>query len=301
MLLQRNASVPLERNEKCENERSVGLKAFVESEDLRRRSGRHRSTDERVSKSESLDVSLERSPIPKIGRSNTPEIVLQVSVARWRSRSLLVRLVPSSLEFGMSDVVISSHVGGRFDRGVVDRFEDLEIELSSLGRVERHSERHEGVRESLHSDTDRSVSHVGVFGFLDGVVVDVDNSVQVERDDLQSRRQQQRESGEETRTNLDDIVKFLEIVDSGGDESRQSDRSEIADGTIARQSVQHVVHRRSEAHHSSGAEYSMISVHKFDDLIVPKFFWFDFPVASTTSQRQGREFGGKDERLAASL
>src|ERR1700761_9805660 len=27
---------------------------------------------------------------------------------------------------------------------------------------------------------------------------------------------------------------------------------------------------------SSGAEYSMISVQRLDDLIVPKFFWFDF-------------------------
>jgi hypothetical protein len=27
---------------------------------------------------------------------------------------------------------------------------------------------------------------------------------------------------------------------------------------------------------SSGAEYSMISVQRFEDLIVPRFFWFDF-------------------------
>lgn len=26
---------------------------------------------------------------------------------------------------------------------------------------------------------------------------------------------------------------------------------------------------------SSGEEYSTISVHKLEDLIVPKFFWFD--------------------------
>ena len=28
---------------------------------------------------------------------------------------------------------------------------------------------------------------------------------------------------------------------------------------------------------SSGAEYSMISVHRLDDLIVPRFCWLDFP------------------------
>ena len=28
---------------------------------------------------------------------------------------------------------------------------------------------------------------------------------------------------------------------------------------------------------SSGEEYSIISVQRLDDLIVPRFFWFDFP------------------------
>jgi hypothetical protein len=28
---------------------------------------------------------------------------------------------------------------------------------------------------------------------------------------------------------------------------------------------------------SSGEEYSMISVQRLDDLMVPRFFWFDFP------------------------
>ena len=120
----------------------------------------------------------------------------------------------------MSDVVISSHVGGRFDGGVIDSFEDLEIELSSLRRVERHSERHEGVGESLHSDTDRSVSHVGVFSFFDGVVVDVDNSIEIERDDLYRNRQYLHERDREQGTNLDDVVQFLEIVNAAGDEGR---------------------------------------------------------------------------------
>lgn len=28
---------------------------------------------------------------------------------------------------------------------------------------------------------------------------------------------------------------------------------------------------------SSGEEYSIISVQRLDDLMVPRFFWFDFP------------------------
>lgn len=32
---------------------------------------------------------------------------------------------------------------------------------------------------------------------------------------------------------------------------------------------------------SSGAEYSMISVQRFDDLMVPRFFWFDLPLAAS--------------------
>jgi hypothetical protein len=32
---------------------------------------------------------------------------------------------------------------------------------------------------------------------------------------------------------------------------------------------------------SSGEEYSMISVQRLEDLIVPRFFWFDLPVPSS--------------------
>jgi hypothetical protein len=34
---------------------------------------------------------------------------------------------------------------------------------------------------------------------------------------------------------------------------------------------------------SSGEEYSIISVQRLDDLIVPRFFWFDFPKAKLDS------------------
>jgi hypothetical protein len=34
---------------------------------------------------------------------------------------------------------------------------------------------------------------------------------------------------------------------------------------------------------SSGAEYSMISVQRLDDLIVPRFFWLDLAAGRLTS------------------
>ncbi len=38
---------------------------------------------------------------------------------------------------------------------------------------------------------------------------------------------------------------------------------------------------------SSGAVYSMISVHRFDERMVPKFFWFDFPLQASLYSMYG--------------
>lgn len=70
------------------------------------------------------------------------------------------------------------------ESGVVDGLGELDVELASGGRVERHAKRLEGVGETLNSDTDGSVAHVAVASFLDGVVVDVDDLVQIAGDDL---------------------------------------------------------------------------------------------------------------------
>ena len=149
-----------------------------------------------------------------------------------------------------------------------DSIENLQVELSSLGRVEREAQRHERVRESLDSNSDRAVTHVAVLGLLDRVVINVDDAVQVERD------------------SLDNVVEFLKVVNAVLDERWESDRCQIANGAVG--TDRSMSGRSSEAFkrerktdHSSGAEYSIISVHKLDDLIVPRFFWFDFSAQKT--------------------
>lgn len=71
---------------------------------------------------------------------------------------------------------------------------------------------HESVREALHADPDGSVAEVGATRFRGGVVVHVYDLVEVVCDDFC------------------DFVEFVEVVLAIGDEGRESDRCEIADG-----------------------------------------------------------------------
>jgi len=199
------------RTRKVGNVRSVRFESFVETEDLRSGSGRHGSANERVSKTVLGDLVLEFSPIPEIGRSYSPKVVLEVSSTSGTSTVLLVRRVPTIFS-RVSFSVFLRHVAGRFDSGVVDSLEDLKVELTSFRRVEGKTESHESIGETLNSNSDRSVTHVAVLCLLDWVVVDVDDSVQVESD------------------GLDDVVKLLEIVNTVLDEGRKCDRSQVANG-----------------------------------------------------------------------
>ena len=45
--------------------------------------------------------------------------------------------------------------------GEVDRLENLSVQLLRLGGVEGHAEEDENVRETLHTETDGAVAHVG--------------------------------------------------------------------------------------------------------------------------------------------
>ena len=193
--------------------RGVGFESFVESKNLTSRSGRHGGANERVSETVFDDLLLEFSPIPEVGRSYTPKVELKFTTGSGRTYVILEIWVPTVFTRVRLGVLLS-HVARRFDSCVVDGFEDLQVELTSFGRIERESESHESVSETLYSDSDRSVTHVAVLCLLDGVVDDVDNSVQVESNCL------------------DDVVKFLEVVNSVFDEGRESDRSQVADGAI---------------------------------------------------------------------
>ena len=104
------------------------------------------------------DLGFEGSPVPKVGRSNTPHVVLELTL---RDGGSLVGRVGS---------LLLSELARSLESGVVDGLEDLDVELLGLGSVEGHSKDHEGIGESLHSDSDGSVSHVGVSSLDDGVL-----------------------------------------------------------------------------------------------------------------------------------
>lgn len=67
---------------------------------------------------------------------------------------------------------------------MVNGLEDLQVELTSGRTVESHSQGHERVGETLNTETDGSVTHVRVLGLDDGVVIDINDPVQVLGDDL---------------------------------------------------------------------------------------------------------------------
>jgi hypothetical protein len=180
----------------------VRLETLVPSQDLRRRRGRHGRDQERVSETVLGDIRLERGPVPEVARGDSPEVVLQPTLGSGRTG---VRRVVT---------VLLGHLAGRLERGVVDGLEDLQVELTSGRTVESHSQGHERVGETLNTETDGSVTHVRVLGLDDGVIVDVDDPVQVLGDDL------------------GDGVQLLEVVLSIVDERGQGERGQVADGDL---------------------------------------------------------------------
>ena len=99
---------------------------------------------------------------------------------------------------------------------MVDSLEYLNVELLGCKGIECHAQCHESISEALDADSDRAVTHVGATGLGDRIIVDINDTIEVEGDDL------------------GDIVKLLEIVLAGlgVDEARESDRGEITDGNF---------------------------------------------------------------------
>lgn len=102
----------------------------------------------------------------------------------------------------------------RLERTVVDRLEDLDVQLLRLRGVKRHAQGHEGVCESLHTDADGAVAHVRGPGLLDGVVVHIDDLVEI------------------VRNNLGDVVQLLEVVHAVLNEGGQRERGKVAHGGL---------------------------------------------------------------------
>jgi hypothetical protein len=102
---------------------------------------------------------------------------------------------------------------------MVDGLEDLNVEFFGSCGLEWHAEHHEGIGKTLHTNSDRSMARVGLPRFRDGVVVDVDDAVQVECD------------------NLSNIVQLLEVVLAVRDKGRERDGCEVANRSLIRGGV----------------------------------------------------------------
>ena len=102
---------------------------------------------------------------------------------------------------------------------MVNSLEDLDVELLGLRRIERHAESHEGIGETLHTDTYGAMAEVRATSFGDGVVIDVDDAVQIVGD------------------HLGYIVQLLEVVSTIGDEGWESKRRKVAHGSFVRGGV----------------------------------------------------------------
>lgn len=120
-----------------------------------------------------------------------------------------------------------------FHRGIVDRFEDISIQLLSFFALERETHQTECISQTLNTDTNGSMTKVRCFRlakyrkmnsysaiqrasyFQQRIEVHIDDSVQIANDDTRH------------------LNEFIEIEGSiGSDESVQSDRRQIADSDL---------------------------------------------------------------------
>src|SRR5207247_428986 len=79
--------------------------------------------------------------------------------------------------------LLLGELAGCGERSMVNCLENLLVQLASLGRLEGHAQGKESIRKTLHTQTNGPVAHVAVVRLLDGVVVDINDLVEVADDD----------------------------------------------------------------------------------------------------------------------
>ncbi len=146
---------------------SEGLGTLVVSQDLGGGSSGHGSDEQRVAQSVLGNVGLEGGPVPAAAGGDTPEIELELSLAGRRTG---VRLVVAFLFCELATGCAGSKIDG---------LENVTVQLGSGGTVERNLEHGKGIGKTLDTKSDRTVLHVGVASFLNGVKVAVNDTVQV--------------------------------------------------------------------------------------------------------------------------
>mmetsp|Transcript_1161 Transcript_1161/g.4600 ORF Transcript_1161/g.4600 Transcript_1161/m.4600 type:complete len:635 (-) Transcript_1161:687-2591(-) len=150
----------------------VRLEALVVAEDLRGGRGGHGRDEQRVAHAVGGNLLAQAGPVVAVAAGHlrdAPHVRLEDALGHGRVGVGFVRAVHGGDGVGLGE------------RGEVNRLENLRVELLRFGRVEGHAEQDEHVRETLHAEADGAVAHVGALRGVHGVVVDVDDAVQVAR------------------------------------------------------------------------------------------------------------------------
>lgn len=148
------------------------------------------------------NLGLQTTPVPKVSGRHPPQIELQFPLLGWTANPSFIRSI------------LRRDLAGSLEGAVVDCLENLNVELFRLGRIERHAECHEGIGKTLHTNPDGSVTEVGTTSFGDGIVVYVNNAIQV------------------IRNRLGHSMELVEVILAVGDESGESQRSKITDSGL---------------------------------------------------------------------
>lgn len=187
----------------------VRLEALVVTQDLRSAGSGHRGKQQTVANTMLLDLLPERLPVPEVRGLHVPHVELENTLRGRRA-----------LE-GRVGTLLLGQLHGSSKGSMVDGLKDLLVQLSSLRRLERHAQSKESIGKTLDTDTNGSVSHVAVASFRNGVVVHINDPVQVAND------------------SLCDLVQLLEVV--AGlvvvDERGKGKRGKVADSNLIRGTV----------------------------------------------------------------
>merc|ERR1719228_123800 len=112
-------------------------------------------------------LSLQRCPVMKVCWGDPPHIVLKPSL---RHRTTLVR--------GVRTFNFCQLTGG-FKCTKIKCFKDLLVQIGSFIRLEWKPHENVGISKPLDTNTNRSVPHVAIPSFLYGVVVHINDLIEV--------------------------------------------------------------------------------------------------------------------------
>lgn len=148
----------------------VGLKRLVVAQNLGGAGRGHGGHQQRVARAVLHYLRPQRVPVPaaRVGR-NAPEVELELALAQGRAGEGFV-----------GPVALGQVLGGRHGREV-ERLEDVLVQAAGFVALEGHAQGNERIGQPLHAQPDGAVAAVAALGLGHGVVVDVDDLVEVQR------------------------------------------------------------------------------------------------------------------------